>query len=156
MKKITLILLCSSAFLYACDSSNETAKKVVDEKVAVVETTEAVVEPLVEVVSNVSSDAVTTPAEVIASVDAVEVNSGESIYKIKCIACHGSGVAGAPKLGDKAAWAARIAQGDAALTQHAIEGFKGKTGVMPAKGGFVSLSDEEIASTVEYMVSQSK
>ena len=149
MKKITLILLCSSAFLYACDSANDTANKKVDKK----SPTAAVVAPAEVVVSDVTSEVVATPAEATASISAAD---GESIYKGKCSACHGAGIAGAPKLGDKAAWAPRIAQGNAVLTQHAITGFKGKTGVMPAKGGFVSLSDEEIASVVEYMVLQSK
>ena len=84
------------------------------------------------------------------------VNPGESIYKSKCIACHSTGAAGAPKLGDKTAWGARIAQGHAVLLQHAIEGFKGDKGYMPPKGGYLSLSDEEISITVQYMVSQSQ
>jgi len=84
------------------------------------------------------------------------VNPGESIYKSKCIACHSTGAAGAPKLGDKTAWGARIAQGHAVLLQHAIEGFKGNTGYMPPKGGYLNLSDEEISITVQYMVSQSQ
>ena len=84
------------------------------------------------------------------------VNPGESIYKSKCIACHSTGAAGAPKLGDKTAWGTRIAQGNAVLLQHAIEGFKGDKGYMPPKGGYLSLSDEEISITVQYMVSQSR
>jgi cytochrome c5 len=161
MRKMTIILLCSSAFLYACDSSNDTAKKAVDEKVvaavdSAIETTGTVVEPVKEAFSDVASETVTTSSEVVASVGADDGEQGESIYKSKCIACHGPGIAGAPKLGDKAVWAPRIAQGDAVLNQHAIKGFKGKTGVMPAKGGFVSLSDEEISFAVQYMVSQSK
>lgn len=84
------------------------------------------------------------------------VSPGESIYKSKCAACHGTGAAGAPKLGDKTAWGARIAQGNAVLLQHAIEGFKGDKGYMPPKGGYLSLSDEEISITVQYMISQSQ
>lgn len=84
------------------------------------------------------------------------VNPGESIYKSKCIACHSTGAAGAPKLGDKTAWGTRIAQGNAVLLQHAIEGFKGDKGYMPPKGGYLSLSDEEISITVQYMISQSQ
>ena len=168
MKKITLILLCSSVFLYACDGSNDTAKKAADEKVdasieATIETTEAVVEPVEEAVSEVEATAgmvaaeeVTTTSEEVAETAAAEAISGEAIFKSKCNACHGSGLAGAPKLGDKAAWTPRIAQGEAVLIKNAIEGFKGETGIMPAKGGAMSLSDEEISAVVQYMVSQSK
>ena len=84
------------------------------------------------------------------------VNPGELIYKSRCVSCHGTGAAGAPKLGDKTAWSVRIAQGNAVLLQHAIEGFKGDKGYMPPKGGYLSLSDEEISITVQYMVSQSQ
>ena len=81
---------------------------------------------------------------------------GESIYKSKCVACHGTGAAGAPKLGDITAWGTRIAQGNAVLLKNAIEGYKGDKGYMPPKGGYLSLSDEEIAIAVQYMVSQSQ
>jgi cytochrome c5 len=80
---------------------------------------------------------------------------GKKIYESACIACHGSGIAGAPKVGDKAAWTARIAQGSATLYEHAIKGFQGKTGFMPPKGGS-SASDEEVKAAVDYMVSASK
>lgn len=82
--------------------------------------------------------------------------SGEATYKAACFACHGTGVAGAPKLGDKAAWKDRIAQGNAKMYEHAIKGFKGKTGVMPAKGGRADLSDDAVKAAVDYMVAQSK
>jgi len=82
--------------------------------------------------------------------------SGAQVFNQACNACHGAGIGGAPKLGDKAAWSARIAQGAALLHKHAIEGFQGATGVMPAKGGNTSLSDEEVINAVDYMVSQAK
>ena len=72
-------------------------------------------------------------------------------YTSACFACHGTGAAGAPKLGDKAAWKARIAQGSATLNSHAIKGFKG----MPPKGGS-SLDDATVKAIVDYMVAQSK
>jgi len=64
--------------------------------------------------------------------------------------------AGAPKVGDKAAWAARIAQGMSTLHQHAIKGYQGSAGVMPAKGGRADLSDDIVKAASEYMVSQSR
>jgi cytochrome c5 len=81
---------------------------------------------------------------------------GEDIYKQTCFACHAAGVAGAPKLGDKAAWAPRIAQGIDTLYTHSIKGFQGKAGMMPAKGGNVTLPDADVKAAVDYMVSQSK
>ena len=62
----------------------------------------------------------------------------------------------APKLGDKAAWATRIAQGSETLNKHAIEGFQGKAGFMPPKGGRIDLTDQSVMNAVEYMVAQSK
>jgi cytochrome c5 len=78
--------------------------------------------------------------------------SGKEIYDTTCIACHGSGAAGAPKLGDKAAWAPRIAAGAAALHGSALKG----KGVMPAKGGNAALSDAEVIAAVDFMLAQSK
>ncbi len=78
--------------------------------------------------------------------------TGEEVYNTVCTACHGLGVAGAPKFGDKAAWEARIAQGADTLVKHAIEGYQGKAGVMPAKGGNADLSDAEVKAAVEHMV----
>jgi len=81
--------------------------------------------------------------------------NGQKDYQTACFACHGTGAAGAPKVGDKAAWKARIAQGNATLYTHAIKGFKGKKGFMPAKGGS-SLSDSAVKAVVDYMVKNSK
>ncbi len=80
------------------------------------------------------------------------VVSGEEIYKTACLVCHGSGVAGSPKYGDKAAWKSRIAQGMATLITHAIKGFKG----MPPKGGRADLSDDAVKAAVKYMADNSK
>lgn len=82
--------------------------------------------------------------------------AGESVYKANCFACHGAGVAGAPKLGDTANWAPRIEQGMDVLYTHAIEGYQGESGYMPPKGGFTSLSDEEVKAAVQYMVEESR
>ena len=81
---------------------------------------------------------------------------GKSTYDSSCSVCHAAGVAGAPKLDDKEAWAERIAQGQEVLVKRAIEGFQGKTGVMPPKGGFVQLSDSEVEAAVQYMVEQAQ
>ena len=81
---------------------------------------------------------------------------GEEVYNMACIACHGAGVAGAPKFGDAAAWAPRLAQGTATLNEHAIKGYQGQAGFMPPKGGRVDLSDKSIVNAVEFMVAKAK
>lgn len=83
------------------------------------------------------------------------VDAGKKTYEAACAACHTAGVAGAPKTGDKAAWAPRIQQGNATLYEHAIKGFQGKAGVMPPKGGS-SASDDDVKAAVDYMTAQSK
>jgi cytochrome c5 len=77
---------------------------------------------------------------------------GEATYNTICAACHAQGIAGAPKTGDAAAWEARIAQGKDTLYKHAIEGYQGQAGVMPAKGGAANLSDDEVKGAVDFMV----
>lgn len=77
--------------------------------------------------------------------------AAEDIYK-KCTVCHATGAAGAPKLGDAAAWAPRVEQGMATLYDHAIKGFNG----MPAKGLCFDCTDEELKAAVDYMVDESK
>ncbi len=86
----------------------------------------------------------------------LKLAGGEGTYKSSCAACHSAGIAGAPKSGDKAAWSPRIAQGKETLYKHAIGGFQGKGGVMPAKGGNGSLSDGDVKAAVDYMVALNK
>ena len=80
---------------------------------------------------------------------------GKTIYDNLCTGCHTSGAGGAPKL-DGAGMGARAAQGLELLVKHAIEGYTGTAGVMPAKGGNPALTDEQVKVTVEWMVAQSK
>lgn len=81
--------------------------------------------------------------------------SGPQVYNQACLACHGAGVGGAPKMGDVAAWEPRIAQGPETLRDHVLNGYQGEAGYMPPKGGRVDLSDEEIIAALEYMIEQS-
>lgn len=78
--------------------------------------------------------------------------AGKSAYGKTCAMCHAAGVAGAPKPGDKEDWAPRIAQGNDTLYKHAIEGFTGAKGMMPARGGNSNMSDEDVKAAVDYMV----
>ena len=89
-----------------------------------------------------------TPPTVIAAL------SGEEVYNTACIACHMTGAGGAPLLGDVDAWETRLAQGKPLLVQRAVEGYIGETGIMPAKGGRLDLSDEEVENSVTYMLDQ--
>ncbi len=82
--------------------------------------------------------------------------NGQQVYQTTCVACHGSGIAGAPKLGDKSQWAKHIAKGRDTLYASAVNGVQGSTGAMPAKGGNPALSDTEVRAAVDYMVAQSK
>lgn len=81
--------------------------------------------------------------------------TGPQVYNSACNACHGLGIAGAPKVGDATQWTERIAKGMDVLTQHAIEGFQGAAGFMPAKGARLDLTDEEVTDAVQYMVDES-
>ena len=81
---------------------------------------------------------------------------GQDMFNQACVVCHGAGVAGAPKLGDTANWAPRIAQGMDTVYGNAINGFQGSAGMMPAKGGRADLSDDAIKAAVDYMVENSQ
>jgi cytochrome c5 len=76
---------------------------------------------------------------------------GEAVYTKSCKMCHSTGMGGAPKAGDADAWAARIAKGRDVLYENAINGFNDK-GMMPARGGNSSLTDEEVKAAVDYMI----
>lgn len=84
--------------------------------------------------------------------EATEVASGETVYQNNCTACHASGVAGAPVLGEASAWSDRLDKGVETLYKNAIEGFQGEAGVMPPKGGNTSLSDEAVKAAVDHML----
>lgn len=77
---------------------------------------------------------------------------GKAVYDKTCVACHASGVANAPKFGDKAAWAPRIATGRDALIASVVKG----KGAMPPKAGAANLNDDDIKAAVEYMVGAAK
>ena len=85
------------------------------------------------------------------------LQQGRSVWLGSCKVCHATGLAGAPKIGYRAAWEDRIAQGKAMLYQHALNGFMGPAGTeMPARGGNDALSDSEVKAAVDYMVAASQ
>ncbi len=83
---------------------------------------------------------------------AMAERTGEDVYKTKCSVCHASGVAGAPKLGDAAAWAPRAEKGIDALLATAITGIR----AMPPKGTCMDCSDNELKVSIQYMLDASK
>jgi len=87
---------------------------------------------------------------------AAAIDSGKKVFDTTCMVCHGTGVAGAPKFGDKTLWAPRIAQGNETLYMHALNGFTGKSGVMPPRGGNTTLTDSDVKAAVDYMVAHGK
>ena len=93
------------------------------------------------------TSAASTAGQTVAA-GAVDVAAGEKIYQTACFACHLSGVAGAPKIDDPAAWEPRLGQGMAGLLQSVTNG----KGVMPPKGGFAHLTEDDLRNAVGFML----
>jgi len=85
-----------------------------------------------------------------ATASAGDLAKGEQVFNANCVSCHGAGVMGAPKLGDKAAWEPRIAKGKDTVYTNALNGVK----LMPPKGGNASLKDEDVKAAVDFMMSK--
>ena len=92
-----------------------------------------------------------TPGAAVKAAATGSADAGKALYNSVCVACHGAGIAGAPKAGDKAAWKPRIAQGKDALYNSALHG----KNAMPPKGGS-SAPDADVKAAVDYLVNQSK
>ncbi|WP_421866960.1 c-type cytochrome [Motiliproteus sp.] len=129
----------------AVEAATDTAKQMSDKA-------EQMADDIKEQAADTMEKAEDKAAEMVASVSekvAPAAASGESTYKSLCFSCHDTGLAGAPKLGDKAAWEPRLATGIEAIYNTAING----RGAMPAKGGNPALSDADVKATVDYMLS---
>jgi cytochrome c5 len=111
--------------------------------------------PVAKFVMAGSAKVAAEPAQTSAVVQ-VKDRDGQQVYQASCVACHGTGIAGAPKVGDKGQWAVRVATGIEALYQGALVGKQSPAGVMPAKGGNPSLSDQDVKAAVDFMVAQLK
>ncbi|HEY8904577.1 MAG TPA: c-type cytochrome [Rhodoferax sp.] len=97
-----------------------------------------------------------TPVAAPAPAPVVENTVGKSVFGRVCSMCHAVGAGGAPKPGDKADWGPRIAQGNDVLYKHALEGFQGTKGQMPARGANAALTDDEVKAAVNYMADQAR
>lgn len=149
MKKLPFAVAISAALLLAACGKEAPQASAPAAEAPKVETPAAEA-PKVEAPAAAAAPAAEAPkAEATASVD------GKSIYGKTCAMCHAAGVAGAPKPGDKEAWAPRIAQGNDTMYKHALEGFTGDHGMMPARGGNPKLTDEEVKAAVDFMAGQS-
>lgn len=161
MKPRILLMLALTSILSACDQDDDRAQKPVQkieapvlkqaEPVAVesqpaeqtaVETEEAPVAQIEQ------------PVDTTQAVATEPVTIGEQVYNKSCFTCHKTGAAGAPKVGDKTAWAPRIAKGMDALMQSAINGVPGTS--MVQRGTCFACSDEELKAAIEYMTSLSQ
>ena len=96
------------------------------------------------------------PVAAPATAPVAENTVGKSVFGKVCAMCHAVGAAGAPKPGDKADWGPRIAQGNDVLYKHALEGFTGAKGQMPARGANATLTDDEVKAAVNYMADQAR
>lgn len=85
-----------------------------------------------------------------------KLRPGEMVYNQNCALCHNPGLSGAPIIGDAVDWKTRAATGMLTLKQHAINGFTGTKGLMPPRGGFLNLTDEDVNEAVEFMVDSSR
>lgn len=156
-KKVDEAEKSKSGFSPAAEEAAPTKTKAVapaPETSSAASVTESTMESTTE--STMESTTAPTVATAAPAVKQVSSISGEKIYKSTCFACHDMGVAGAPKVGDKALWESRIAAGNAVMYASAINGKQSSVGVMPPKGGNLSLSDDETKAAVDYMMSQSQ
>lgn len=136
MKKLLLIALWSTCAL-ACKVTSPM--------------TVAAIEQRLQPVGVAEVDVTDAPVKSAAAADD-NLSVGERVYNQSCMVCHAAGVAGAPKLGDKAAWAPRIAKGMETLLTHAINGFN----AMPARGTCMSCSDAELEESIKWMIERSR
>ncbi len=138
MKKVLLLVVAIMTLSLVLTSCGDGKKKTEDTK---------------EVAKEVKKEAKETPK---ADTDYKgDPAKGKVIYDGNCMACHMTGVTGAPKMDEKERWATIYAQGIEVLHEHAIKGFQGKIGLMPPKGGFAKLSDNDVKDAIAFMLKES-
>jgi cytochrome c5 len=156
-----LVAIAIGIFAFARVVASETQDKQVLEEGQYLRTVKQHLEPVAhEAIAGQDNAALAIKADTTATASAgagpAMPTTGEGLFQQTCSACHGQGIAGAPKAGDKAAWGPRIAKGKDMLYQHAEQGFTGTAGVMPAKGGRMDAPDALVKQAVDYMVGMAK
>lgn len=136
MKRAWMIVAGVTALTAACSDESDTASKATAAKPK-------------DTATVVTAASLPTPTDPLLA-------RGKAVWAGTCQPCHGTGLGGAPTIGNKALWGPRIAQGMNMLYGHALKGFAGKQGEMPARGGNDKLSDDEVKAAVSFMVSQSQ
>ncbi|HEY5810082.1 MAG TPA: c-type cytochrome [Povalibacter sp.] len=150
-----LILIALGIYALARNVAVETQEVNVQSDPAMQAAVNDRIAPVAKVAVSGEDNSALAPAKPEEAAPAAEL-PGDQVYNSACVACHGAGVAGAPKYGDKAAWGPRIAQGADTLHKHALEGFQGQSGFMPPKGGRVDLADKSVMNAVDYMMAAGK
>lgn len=157
MKSKMLFILTLTVIVSACDQGDDQAKTPA-QKAPVLQQAEPVNSQTIEQIAVETKKApaaqVKQPEDTSQTIATAPIPMGERIYNNTCSTCHKAGVANAPKVGDQAAWAPRIAKGMDALMQSAINGMPGTS--MLKKGTCFACSDEELKAAVEYMISLSQ
>ena len=144
MNKVLITIVAATLVITGCGDKQDAASDAMD-------TTTGMASDTAESAGEMTSDAKESASEAVSEVSDGGA-TGQKIYKQSCQACHANGVANAPKPGDKAAWAPRIATGMDAMLAVAKKG----KGAMPPKGTCMGCSDDDLKSAIEYMVNQSK
>jgi cytochrome c5 len=143
MKHVVALSLTGMLFLGACSPQKTAPQESADHK---------------EPVQNESTEIAggEKPSAFDQSITDPLIAAGEEVYERSCAGCHESGTGGAPKPGIKEDWTDRLSLGLEVLTKRSIDGFEGKKGAMPPRGGNAELSDAEVTNAVRYMLARTK
>ncbi len=143
MKHLVTLSVTGMLFLGACSAQNTEPREPADHK-------ESAQSESAEITGGEK------PSAFDQSISDPQIAAGEEVYERSCAGCHDSGTGGAPKPGTREDWKDRFGLGLEVLTQKSIDGFEGKQGAMPPRGGNAELSDTEVANAVRYMLARSK
>lgn len=150
---IMMVIFITAARIVGIDEDAEVKQRA--ESVA--KMTEPMGEAVVTGSEEAAAEEVSTPGAEEATADSgASGDPGKALFEKVCVSCHGSGIPGIPQLGDKEAWAPRIAEGMDVLHDHALNGFTGKSGMMMPPRGGSDADDATVKAAVDYIVSKAK